>query len=53
MQKDVQLTREWQTYRIEFATLNDLDLGNVANISFVRTQVIGEFEFMIDDLQFK
>lgn len=53
VQKDVQLTREWQTYRIEFATLNDLDLGNVANISFVRTQVIGEFEFMIDDLQFK
>jgi len=53
IQKDIKLSEQWQTYHIALSELKDVDLTNVANISFVRTQTIGEFEFMLDDLYFE
>lgn len=53
VQRDIELSNTWQTYRVNFSELSNLDLTDMANISFVRSQVIGEFEFMIDDIRFE
>ncbi|MBV1910550.1 MAG: amidohydrolase family protein [Kangiellaceae bacterium] len=53
IQKEFKLTTEWQTYRLELNKLNRFNLSDVSNISFVKSQSLGPFEFMLDDLYFE
>jgi len=53
IQKDVELSEQWQTYHLKLSELKDVDLTDISNISFVKTRTIGEFEFMLDDLYFE
>jgi len=53
LQEDLILTQDWQDFKVELAQFKNLDLTDVANISIVRTQKTGQFEFMIDNLIFE
>lgn len=49
----VDLTTEWQNYAVDLSNFKAADLNNVSNISFVISQLLGKFEFMIDNIELK
>jgi imidazolonepropionase-like amidohydrolase len=49
----LKLTRQWQTYTINITDFNNLDWSNIANISFVITDNLGNFKFMLDNIYFE
>lgn len=53
IQKDMDLSDSWQEYELVLSEVNNLDTSDIANISIVRSQAIGEFEFFIDELRFE
>lgn len=53
IQKDLELSESWQDFELVLSEVKSLDTTDIANISVVRAQSIGPFEFMIDDLRFE
>jgi len=53
VQQQLVLTREWQTFQVNLKAFNNVDLTEISNISLVKSQSLGKFEFMIDDLSFE
>jgi len=51
--QEIRLSDQWQTYRVELANFNNLDLAEISNISIVVTRKLGKFEFMLDNLKFE
>jgi hypothetical protein len=47
------LSKSWQKYQVDFSGFSNTDLTEIVNISFVVTQKLGEFEFMIDNIEMK
>jgi len=45
------LTESWQSFNIDLAKFEHIDINNVSNISFVSTMHESSFEFMIDNLK--
>lgn len=52
-EKKIALSTTWQNYQMNLADFSNTDLTEISNISFVVTQKLGEFEFMIDNIEFK
>ena len=53
IQVDVKISSQWKNYRIDLDEISNLDRKNLTNISIVRAQQLGKFEFMIDSLKFE
>jgi imidazolonepropionase-like amidohydrolase len=53
LQVDVKISSTWKSYRIDLNAVDNLDRTNLTNISIVRAQSLGNFEFMIDNLKFE
>lgn len=53
VQVDVKIAAQWKNYQIDLDEVRNLDRKNLTNISIVRAQKLGKFEFMIDDLEFQ
>ncbi len=53
IQKDLKLSESWQDFELVLSEVKNLDTTDIANISIVRAQSIGKFEFMLDDLRFE
>jgi hypothetical protein len=53
IQQDIELTKEWQIYRIKLSRFKNIDLTKVTNIPFVQTTTLGKFGFVLDNLHFK
>ncbi|MBL4659400.1 MAG: amidohydrolase family protein, partial [Alcanivoracaceae bacterium] len=51
--QEIRLSDQWQTYQIELANFNNVDLAEISNISIVVTRKLGKFEFMLDNLKFE
>lgn len=49
----VPFNNQWQNYQIILSDLRNADLSEISNISFVVSQTLGEFEFIIDNIEFK
>ncbi len=47
------LTTEWQSHVVDLSKFPVADLTEITNISFVVSQQLGEFEFMIDNIELK
>lgn len=47
------LSNNWKKYSINLNDFKNTDLTEISNISFVVTQKLGEFEFMIDNIEFE
>ncbi|MCX7553997.1 amidohydrolase family protein [Marinicella sp. S1101] len=49
----IKLSKEWQNHVVELSQFKAADLTEVSNISFVISQELGEYEFMIDNIELK
>ncbi len=52
IQHDFVLTDSWREFELELSKVKNLDTSDITNISIVRAQAIGQFEFYIDELRF-
>ncbi len=50
---NLKLSGKWQHYSIKLSEFNGLDKQDVSSLSIVRGNILGEFEFMLDNLTFK
>ncbi len=53
IQKDLKITDSWQEFDLVLSDVKNLDTSDIANISIVRAQAVGDFEFFIDELRFE
>lgn len=49
----LELSNSWQGYQVYLADFINTELTEISNISFVVTQKLGEFEFLIDNIEIK
>lgn len=51
--RQLNISTDWQTYKVSLTDFDNIDIRQVVNISIVATAPFGKFEFGVDNLKFE